>query len=299
MLSVRKSKNNKNVSKRPHKQMNENLLIDTSNDQTDLQDDEQEAFMSFTPKTTDIQRRYTQKKPVRIDDFITKFEQERSPPLPTTPPIIIQDSLIEDEFDDFSDTARLTVNASSVSGFSRNKQPSDHRSSVQYQRTSKLYEPAIIDPEIDQRTRRLNKVIHFDKSAVIRKLSRSIRRVSKRVINVHNNNNDSISQPKQQQQHQQQQQQQHRTTVSEQPNDHDSDTSSFINEVIPLSKPISSNNPPPDSPQNTTLSHSTSYYVNPEQKDTKEYIVLSGDSLKLLSPANPFRMCLANILCWK
>ncbi|GAA5800750.1 hypothetical protein HPULCUR_006186 [Helicostylum pulchrum] len=289
---------------KPYKHMNENLLIDTSNDQTGLQDDEQEAFMSFTPKTTDIQRRYTQKKPVRIDDFITNFEQERSPSLPTTPSIIIQDNnnLIEDEFDDFSDTARLTVNASSVSGFSRNKQhPSDHRSSIQYQRTSKLYEPAIIDPEIDQRTRRLNKVIHFDKSAVIRKLSRSIRRVSKRVINVHNNNSDSISQPKQQQNIQQQQ---HRTTVSEQPNDHDSDTSSFINEVIPLSKPISSNNPPPpppppDSPQNTTLLHSTSYYVNPEQKDTKEYIVLSGDSLKLLSPANPFRMCLANMLCWK
>lgn len=273
--------------------MNENLL-----NEHDVQQDDQEqgsSFMSFTPKvkvnTSDIQRRYTQKKqPLSMDAFITEFEQERSPT-----PLIIEDSMIsfDDENQDFSDTARLTVNASPMSGFHRNKVQQDDykpKPSFQQQRASNVYEPALIDPEVDQRTRRINKVIHFDKKAALKRTSRAIRRLSKRVINVHNNNSDSLIQPTQQQQAQP-----HRTTILQQQNvqGHDSDTLPLINQDIPMKQTFLS------APSNPTLSHSTSYYINPEQKDTKEFIQLSGYSLKLLSPTNPLRMFLASILCWK
>ncbi|KAG2214396.1 hypothetical protein INT47_000952 [Mucor saturninus] len=245
--------------------------------------------MSFAPKvkvnTSDIQRRYTQKKqPLSMDAFITEFEQERSPT-----PLIIEDSSMvsfDDENQDFSDTARLTVNASSVSGFHQNKVQQDDtsRPSSQQHRASHVYEPALIDPEVDQRTRKINKFIHFDKRAALKRTSRAIRRLSKRVINVHNNNSDSYIQP--------QQQAQPHTTALPQQNGPDSDTFPLIHQGI-HNKPYHMSKP------NHLLAHAASYYINPEKKDTKEYIHLSGYSLKLLSPTNPFRILLADILCWK
>lgn len=285
MPSIRKTKS---VKQNAYTQMNENLL-----NEHDVQQDDQDqgsSFMSFTPKakvnTPDIQRRYTQKKePLNMDAFITEFEQERSPT-----PLIIEDSLVslDDDNQDFSDTARLTVNASSVSGFQQNKVQQDgykSRPSSQQHRASHVYEPASIDPEVDQRTRRINKLIHFDKKAALRKISRAIRRLSKRVINVHNNNSDSLIQPEQQAQP--------RTTTPPQQQEQDPDTFPLINQEIPIKSPFLSKQ------LNPALSHSTLYYLNPEKKDAKEYIHLSGYSMKLISPTNPFRVYLANILCWK
>lgn len=287
MPSIKKLKS---VKKSLHRSMNENLLAG-HDVQTDDQQEQSPSFMSFTPKvkvnTGDIQRRYTQKKqPMSMDAFITEFEQERSPT-----PLIIEDSSVisfDDENQDFSDTARLTVNASSVSGFNQNKVQHDDESrpSSQHQRISHVYEPALIDPEVDQRARRINKIIYFDKRAALKRTSRAIRRLSKRVINVHNNNSDSLIQP-------QQQSQPHTTALPQQQNEQDSDTFPLINQGV-HNKPYYTSKP-----QQPSLAQAASYYINPEKKDAKEYIHLSGYSLKLLSPTNPVRIFLANMVCWK
>lgn len=333
--SLRKSKSLKNASNNPYKHMSESLLNDADGVHSDIPQDpqqEQQAFMSFTPKinvvNTDIQRRYTQKKPPpNSDDFMTEFEQHSTKPLvredsQSSKSIISYDE--DQEIEDFSDTARLTVNASSVSGFNQNNARSKStlrvnrdddneedyrpsRASFQYDRArnSKLYEPAIIDPEIDRKTRRLNRIIHYDKRSAVRRVSRAIRRLSKRVMNVHDNSSDSfLLQP----------QPAHlpysrNTTTPVEHVDYDSDTSSspIIDEVIPMKQSISNsskslytNDITSSNIENTTTTtNSTLYYINPEKKDTKEYIQLKGYSLKLFSPTNPFRALLARILCFK
>jgi hypothetical protein len=364
MSSIHRIKS-KHASNNPYKQMNENSLLNEHVSKTDQdQQDDQQDFMSFAPKqkhTSHIdipQRRYTQRKPPpNMNDFITEFEQEKSPEtdlpkLERSNSIVVLANNIEDDDhvdmisfgdeennQDFSDTARLTVNASSQSGFYQNRvkpvveeeeeeiyKPRHSNQLKQQQRHSRLYEPAQIDPEIDQRTRKLNKIIHFDKREALRQLSKTIRKLSKRVINLHDNNNDSSNNNPQPQQHQPTDQQQQaqslniQNTVTE--NDIESDTSSLIiNEAIPMKQTFSNNSTKllindidtthiinkstpaasilPTTTATPNSAATTTHYVNPEKNDTREQVLLSGYSLKLLSPTNLLRRFLANILCWK
>lgn len=336
--------------------MNEGLLTEHVNNEeshspSTPKDDQ--AFMSFSTKHTSvqpsdkIQRRYTQKKPPpNINDFINEFEQGKS--VDSTPVIKRSNSIQilpnnkddmisfdnnleiqqqeeeeeEGEEQDFSDTARLTVNASTQSGFYQNRpryqqdeEEEIYKPRQQPKRKSKLYEPALIDPEIDQRTRKLNKLIHFDKDQITQQFSRTIRKLSKRVINLHDNNNVSSSQPQQQLEKVDQDgvAQSHNKTIQ---NDIESDTYSslVINEAIPMKQTYS--NKDTTYPYTTTASSSrippsiiatmhsnednhTPFYINPEKKDIKEYVHLHGYSLKILSPTNPLRKLLTKLLCFK
>ena len=327
MSSIRKIKSMKYAS---NKQINERLLDESDPASAAMGTDEQpQSFMSFTPKvkraSTNVQRRYTQKKqPPNINTFMSEFEQESRPPIPT---ITREDSINSskslnsygetEEIEDFSDTARLTANASSMSGFHDNRihlnvnqEEEDyrpHRASFASDRKKSIaYEPAFIDPKLDERKRRLNRIIHYDKRSALEKFSRVIRRISKRVMNVHDNNSDSIS-PQPQSAHYTRAMQNSSTT--EQAMDPDLDTSSLVtNESIPMQQSISNKSStangsftPYSVASNTTTSSikPTLYYINPDHKDTKEYIQLRGNSLKLFSPTNPLRTFLANIICLK
>lgn len=323
MSSIRKQKSTKHASNNPYKQMNESLLNNVDGVTSDIeqhgeQQEQQQAFMSFTPKknsviNTDIQRRYTQKKqPPNASEFMSEFEQE------TTKPLTRQDSQNsymsmvsyddEPENESFSDTARLTANASSQSGFTRHKSTlkvinddeedyRPNRASFQSdrKRNSKLYEPAFIDPAIDERNRRLKRIIHYDKKSALKRISRAIRRTSKRVINVHDNNNDSfLPQP----QSAKSTHQYSRNHTEQQVVDYESDTSSSlaINEVIPMN-PASTNSSKKSDTKAIPISNV--YYLNPQNNDTKEYLYLKGKSLKLFSSTNPIRLFFAKTLCLK
>lgn len=316
-------------------------------------------FMSFSPKPdVDVSRRFTQKRqPPSMAEFMTEFEQERRPSFVVRPPSVSsnhsvtsdidQDSMASyDDIEEFSDTARLTVNASDMNGFHSNQGGNSNRdqerhtvalqlnddldsqqiyntnvnsSRISFQQgrpMSRIYEPALIDPEVDQRNRKLHKLLHVDRRAFAKDVSRAIRRLSKRVVNVHNNYNpeNSTAQPQQPHPHDPRPQQSPLTPSTDQEqhtlmnkkaryngDGDESDSSSDINEAIPMTR-TSSNDLKPST--NTTtptspLHSSNSSSNNIHQKDTKHNIQLAGNSLRLLSPTNPLRLFFAKILYYK
>lgn len=341
--------------------MNDDEDPNLQNDNGEASASSASPFMSFSPKpNVDVSRRYTQKRqPPSMAEFMTEFEQERRPSFVVRPPSVSSDhSVISnaeedsmasyDDIEEFSDTARLTVNASDMNGFHSNQgsnsnrdqerhavamQPNDdldpqqiyntnvNSSRISFQQgrpMSRIYEPALIDPEVDQRNRRLHKLLHVDRRAFAKNVSRAIRRLSKRVVNVHNNynpDNSTTAQP-QQPHPQDPRPQQSPLTPSADQEQHalmskkarynedggESDSSSDINEVIPMTR-TSSNNLKPTT-HTTTMSPSplhsgSSSSSSIHQKDTKHTIQLAGNSLRLLSPTNPFRLFFARILYYK
>lgn len=333
------SKKQRSSSSSPSKQMNDNELFQDPQTKDLGRRSSSSPFMSFTPKANpDLSRRYTQKKPPppTITEFMTEFEQETRH-IPTPPPIVLErtDSITsqesvasDDENQDFSDTARLTLNASSMGGFDSNKtgsSNSDHhlgpptvfdnhhlynatgnssRLSFQQSRpSSRIYHPAYIGPEEDQRKRRLDKIKNIDPKIYIRAMSRAIRRVSKRVVNVHNSNTN-IGSLSLQPHHQPAEQNAPRTDNSERLSlmnksksydGEDSDTSSSPEEGALMTR-TSSNHLVDTSDQLLPSNASTSYT---DSQDKKQFIELSGRSLKIFSSTSPFRLFFARILCWK
>ncbi|KAF7724875.1 calcium channel protein [Apophysomyces ossiformis] len=170
------------------------------------------TFLSFTakdattvPETGQLKRRWTRTKPVNVDEFKTAFEEEQ--PLRTRES---QRSLIHrrkpsesgsvlslsssaaaatalayvpsypESFEDvdYSDTARLTVNAAPPA---RSRSPT--------QRTSrKSYEPAPVEPVEDYIKQTAARTQQKQRQS-LRRVATVIRRMSRRVVNVQNTNN--------------------------------------------------------------------------------------------------------------
>ncbi|KAI9485974.1 MAG: Ion transport protein-domain-containing protein [Benjaminiella poitrasii] len=323
------SMNKRSQSNNPYKQLKRN---DSKSDQN-VQDDQDEelsaSFMSFAPKSAlTINRRYTQKKqPPTMTEFITEFEQERRP----SPPVeehngsitSAESEILYDDNQDFSDTAHLTVNASPVTGYQEEssrrrhltdveedsqEESSNTRASFQQKRpvSNRFYEPAYIDPEVDQKHRK--KIIYFDTKACINTVLKSIKRISRRVVNIHNvhENDDLIFEIHRQQQetnqHPNSQNNEqlsliNKITQHEEEDGNKSETSSYINEIIPMT-PTTSSKSLSSSQQNTQSSYHTNT-TSLQQQSSKTFINLSGKSLKLFSPTNSFRLFFAKILCWK
>jgi hypothetical protein len=325
---------NKTLSKKqrssssPSKPMNENELFQ----QDDLGNRSSSSpFMSFTPKTNpDLSRRYTQKKPPpTATEFMTEFEQERRHIPPPESPVLDQNDEIsedsiasDDDNQDFSDTARLTLNASTMTGFESNKvgSSSDHlrpildeerlsydannASRVSFQQgrpSSRIYQPAYIDPEEDQRKRKLDKIKDIDPKVYTGAISRAIRRVSRRVVNVHNSSTN-IDSPAPQLHHQSQQnasRTDERLSLMNKSKTYDettedSDTSSITEDVVPTTSTASNHLGETSNqalPTNTSIPYA--------DKDKKKFIQLSGRSLKIFPPTSPIRLFFARILCWK
>lgn len=350
-----KSVNKRPLSKNPYKQMNDSEDHNQQNENEEGSPSSPASpFMSFSPKpNVDVSRRYTQKRqPPTMAEFMTEFEQERRPSFTVKSPSVSSNhSIISDaeedsmasyeDIEEFSDTARLTINASDMNGFDGNQGSSSNRdqnrlsvtmetsddldsqqifntnvnsSRISFQQgrpISRVYEPALINPEVDQRNRKLNKILHFDKRACARNISRAIRRLSKRIVNVHNNYNpdDLTAQPQQSHlPHQNQQQspladQEHHGLMNKRARHNEdggeSDTSSVINETIPMTRTSSNNINPSNKPILNTTASSASHGSSINQKDTKHNIQLAGNSLRLLSPTNPFRLFFARIMYYK
>lgn len=365
MSFIRNSSVNKRpLSNNPYKQMNNDEDPNQQNEHGEASSSSPSSaspFMSFSPKpNVDVSRRYTQKRqPPSMAEFMTEFEQERRPSFVVRPPSISsnpshaeeeeQDSMASyEDIEEFSDTARLTVNASDMNGFHSNQGSNSNRdqerhavptrpdddldpqqiyntnvnsSRISFQQgrpMSRIYEPALIDPEVDQRNRKLHKLLHVDRRAFAKNVSRAIQRLSKRVVNVHNDYNPENSsgsttttaQPQQPHPQDPRPQQSPMTTPSIDQEQHalmnkktrynedggESDSSLDINEVIPMTR-TSSNNLKPTT--HTTMSPSTLHSGSSSsihQKDTRHTIQLAGNSLRILSPTNPFRLFFARIL---
>lgn len=306
-----------------------------SNDEAEILQDQQASnsaspFMSFTPKANnELNRKFTQKKQMpTMAEFMTEFEQERRPSPPIvhidTSPVTIKrpasilslESITSYDDDDnqiFSDTARLTLNASNMNGFHSNEdqfyESTINNTRVSFQQTrpiSRLYEPAPIDPIQDKRDRERKKLLEFNTKIYVKKLLKSVRSVSRRVVDIHNKDNRirafdkdqkklKVQQPQQDNQRQQQQQ--------EDDADDYSDTANSIieEEIIPMTRTSSNNHllsPEPTTP-NTPLPNYTTAQPSIKPVIEKLPIQLYGKSLKLFTPSNPFRLFLANILYWK
>ncbi|KAI7905468.1 Ion transport protein-domain-containing protein [Cokeromyces recurvatus] len=326
-------------------------MKDDSKDDQNLQQKDQgeelsNSFMTFAPKSSvSINRRYTQKKqPPNVTEFMTEFEQERRSSPPRSPIEEDDDSItnvksnmmLYDDAQDFSDTARLTINASSISGFYNQEESSnsqhytidkpttnqnkfnpihtkEHNARISFQHgrpVSKMYEPAYIDPELEQKSsrRKMSQFIYFDKKVYIESISKTIRQVSRRVVNVHNiheNHDFSLQIYRKDLINKNSEQLSLMKNVTAQHNEEDgneSDTSSHVNEIIPMTL-TSSNihcNTTSISQQNITAASTTTDYTNIAfQQENKRFTKLSGKSLKLFSPTNSFRLLFAKILFWK
>ncbi|CEP08594.1 hypothetical protein [Parasitella parasitica] len=326
-----------------YNQQNENEEASTSNTTS--------PFMSFSPKqNVDVSRRYTQKRqPPTMAEFMTEFEQEMRPPFTVKPPSIKSSNSIlsnadevsmasYEDIENFSDTARLTINASDMDGFQGNQGSGSSRdqnrlsvavdddpdsqqiyntsinsSRISFQQgrpISRMYEPAPIDPKVDQRNRILEKLFYFDKKACARRASRAIRRLSKRVVNVHNDYNpDTLAAQPQHPPQPQRPNQQQNTLIDQEQNtfmhkksrqnedDSDSDASSDVNEVIPMTRTSSNSKAPILNTKSSSFTSQSGSSIH--QKDTKHNIQLVGNSLRLLSPTNPLRLFFASILYCK
>lgn len=321
----------------PSNQMNENEFFqDPQIEDLVGQRSSSSPFISFSPKTNpDLNRRYTQKKPPpTVTEFMTEFEQERRH-IPPTSPVVERNDLIlsedsDDEHEDFSDTARLTLNASNMSGFAnksgssndhlrpptvfednddnpRHSYDTSNHSRVSFQQgrpNSRVYEPAYIAPEVDQRKRRLNKIKNIEPSIYTRAMSRAIRRVSKRVVNVHNSNTNIDTFPPQHQPHQNTPQvdnnEQHslinRSNNHDSPDENYDDSSSSIEDVVLMAR--TSSNQPLNTSNHVLPAHTSTPYTNPIN-DKKQVIELTGKTLKIFSPTNRLRLFFARFLCWK
>lgn len=254
-------KNRKSVYSKKHSTSDNEAML--------LKEDDPEIMKR---NNTRLSRRYTQRKPLpSVTEFMTEFEQERRPSPPPTPlPQEEEEITFEDEV--FSDTARLTVNASSVSGF---KHPLDVSPEL-----PAIYKPASVDPEIDRK--KINRLIQYDRHKFFRDLVKAVRGVAERVVNLHQYAVDHkavIDENKELQERRQEQWQKY----SEE--DQESDASSVVDENIPMKRTATISNP------DQVKDDSTS--------DVESFSYLSGNSLKLFSPQNPFRVFLHHALCWK
>ncbi|KAG1501400.1 hypothetical protein G6F47_004900 [Rhizopus delemar] len=238
-------------------------------------------------------------------EFMTEFEQERRPsppPTPALPTISAEEaSMISfDEPENFSDTARLTMNASAMSGFgsvnlSTSPSPSP---SVPLPTSPKLYQPASIDPEIDRK--KVHKLLTYDRKAFIRDTLNTVRSVAGRVVNLHQkridpNASSETDQNRQQQLQERRQEKIQRQTTRE--DDQDSDSSSVVDESIPMTSTASDYSIKTD--QASTVSHTTptnSSIMIPSSPDTSR---LYGYSFNVFSPQNSLRVFLYKMFCWK
>ncbi|KAI8983763.1 Ion transport protein-domain-containing protein [Pilobolus umbonatus] len=219
------------------------MAIPSTSYGNDSNDTEQTPFMSTskpTPEPKKLNRRYTQKKTPNLNEFTAEFEQ-----IPRTP--TYDTVLNEVEEPDYSDTARLTANVSAVSGFSHT-QP-------------RPYQPASIDPSLDQRQRQWKNLVYFTKKGSFRLLGKTIRNISRRVFPI-------------------QHYKQENTNTPSKPVYHDNDDDSQSIPMTPTSS-HSSTEQPIHQPIN----------AGPPK--------LYGYSLNIISPTHPIRLLLHSILRWR
>jgi hypothetical protein len=281
-----------------------NHLIDNEEPNTTLLD-QQDEERPVKRTSTKLSRRYTQKKPPSMAEFMTEFEQERRPsppPTPALPTISAEEaSMISfDESENFSDTARLTMNASAMSGFGSVNLPTSPSPSppVPLPTSPKLYQPASIDPEIDRK--KVHKLLAYDRKAFIQDTLNTIRSVAGRVVNLHQkrfdpNASSETDQNRQQQLQERRQEKIQRQTTRE--DDQDSDSSSVVDESIPMTSTASDYSV--KTHQASAVSHTmpaSNSIVIPSSPDTSR---LYGYSFNVFSPQNSLRVFLYKMFCWK
>lgn len=249
-------------------------LNDNEASSASLVDPQDEEETSIKRTNTKLSRRYTQKKKTpSMMEFMTEFEQERRPSPPPTPGLPTMDVPEEEEeetvsFDEpenFSDTARLTMHASAVSG---------------YGDSPRLYKPASIDPELD-RQKQHRYLTRDDIRMGLNVIMDTLRGVAKRVVNLNQQRFDPTARPETEQNRRDELEERRRERKRPE-EDQDSDSSSAIDESIPATS-------------NVINDESNTHKLIPTTHNNDLY----GYSLKIFSPQNSFRVSLYRMFCWR
>ncbi|KAG1470308.1 hypothetical protein G6F56_002758 [Rhizopus delemar] len=249
-------------------------LNDNEASSASLVDPQDEEETSIKRTNTKLSRRYTQKKKTpSMMEFMTEFEQERRPSPPPTPGLPTMDVPEEEEeetvsFDEpenFSDTARLTMHASAVSG---------------YGDSPRLYKPASIDPELD-RQKQHRYLTRDDIRMGLNVIMDTLRGVAKRVVNLNQQRFDPTARPETEQNRRDELEERRRERKRPE-EDQDSDSSSAIDESIPATS-------------NVINDESNTHRLIPTTHNNDLY----GYSLKIFSPQNSFRVSLYRMFCWR
>jgi hypothetical protein len=245
-------------------------------------------------------------------EFSTEFEYARRPSIPeeeeapmkkttsqsdsvgSADRVSLKDSLQDgpESFEDidFSDTARLTENVSAPSGFENYNQ--EHRHSQP--NLPQPFEPAPISPKVDQRNRRLSNIAQFGRKDSVRIVSKAIRRMSRRVVNVQNNDNFANQPPHLPLRLGHPDMDEHVDQTKK--HGYASTENDSIDEAIPMTPTTSkADNNVPNSSRHNNIP--TDNINSIHSKDHK--IQLAGNSLRYLSPNNPLRRAIAKLLCWR